>query len=820
MPQYNLTKISQVVGGKLVGKGDTIIKNIITDSRNLFSPIGSLFFAIKGERHDGHKFIEDLHLKKGLNNFIVDYIPEPLMGTCCNFIVVDDSLEAMQQLAAFNRAQFKGDVIGITGSNGKTIVKEWLYQLLHNDKSIVRSPKSYNSQIGVPLSVWNIDKNADLAIIEAGISKTGEMEKLEKIVSPEIGIITNIGEAHQENFSSINEKIKEKLKLFKNSNVIIYNSGDELLEKEIKKAYKKDKKLYSWAINKDADLTITEIKHKADSTNIKGNFKERNIEIIIPFTDKASIENAITCWTVLLYLNITDKIIKERMQHLSPVAMRLELINGINNCTIINDSYNSDIHSLDIALDFLNQQHQHPLKTVILSDILETGKQENILYSTVSDMLLSKKINRIIGIGPALFKNAGLFNINKNFYLTTEDFLKQLHPDDFDNEAILLKGARNFEFEQISAILEQKAHLTTLEINLSAMIHNLNYFKSKLKQNTKIVIMVKAFSYGSGSYEIANMLEHQKVDYLAVAFADEGVALRKAGIAMPIMVMNPEEAAYRTIIEYNLEPEIFSFAELKSFSNLLKISQIENFPVHLKIDSGMHRLGFVESEIPALCNELVNNKSVEVKSIFSHFAASDDVQQDNFTKEQISKFSEMSSKVIKALGKPIDRHISNSMGIERFGEAKFEMVRLGIGLYGVNDFNQSQLRNVSSLKTTILQIKDIKAGETVGYGRRGKVEKDKKIAIIPIGYADGYSRRLGVGNGRVWVNGHFAPVIGSICMDMTMIDITGISAKEGDEIEVFGDHVTIQELATKMDTIPYEVLTGISPRVKRVYIQE
>jgi Alr-MurF fusion protein len=820
MPMYKLQKIAEMIGGKLIGDGETEIRNLVTDSRNLFSPNDSVFFAIKGERHDGHKFVEELYRKKNLKNFVVDHIEPTWKNIDCNFIITKSVLDALQKLCSNHRKLFKNIVIGVTGSNGKTIVKEWLYQFMHEDRSIIRSPKSYNSQVGVPLSVWNLEHNAELGIFEAGISMTGEMGKLEEIIRPDIGIFTNIGEAHQENFSSLNEKIREKLILFKSSKVIIYCKDHKLISQEIEKAVRPGQDLINWSFHNEATLQITGIKESGNSTRITGKYKENLIDIKIPFTDKASVENAIVCWLLMLHLGFDNKIIAKRSEKLAPVAMRLELKKGINNCTIINDSYNSDIYSLNIALDFLNQQQQHPVKTLILSDILQTGKNETELYQEVTKLTNDKKINRLIGIGPAIYRNAGLFSCEKYFYLTTEDFLQQMHSDTFQNEAVLIKGARNFGFEAISSILEQKAHRTILEINLSAMVHNLNYFKSKLKPETKIIVMVKAFSYGSGSYEIANMLEFQKVDYLAVAFADEGVSLRRAGISTPVIVMNPEETGFRSMIEYNLEPEIFSFGELSKFSGFLKMSQIEGFPVHIKLDSGMHRLGFMDAEIPELCKELSNNKFISVQSLFSHLAASDEHQHDGFTNEQINHFNTMCQKIINALGRPLNRHILNSMGIERFTNAQFEMVRLGIGLYGINPFNQLQLRNVSSLKTKVLQIKTVAPGETVGYGRKGKAENEKTIAIIPVGYADGFSRKLGNGRGKVWINNQYAKIIGNICMDMCMVDITGIDSKEGDDVELFGEHITISELAEMMNTIPYEVLTSISGRVKRIYIQE
>lgn len=822
MPIYSLEKINSIVEGRFSGDKNINISYLVTDSRTLFSPNDALFFAIVGERHDGHKFIPELYNKKSLKNFVVQYL-DPSFSELpgINIILVDDTLKAMQNLANAHRKTFPGTVIGITGSNGKTIVKEWLYQLMHGKKNIVRSPKSFNSQIGVPLSIWNIENTAEIALIEAGISKEGEMIKLQQMVAPNIGIFTNIGEAHQENFLSFQRKTREKLILFRDCPTIIYCSDHDYIEEEIHDWANSDQKLISWSTKKSATLKIDSIKKTNIRTYITGLYKNKSISIEIPFTDGASVENAIHCWVLMLHLDFQQSYIETVMKELSPVAMRLELKKGINNCTLINDSYNSDIYSLGIALDFLNQQQQHVQKTVILSDILQSGKEEDDLCKEIAQLISRKKIQRFIGIGKSLFTHAGIFEGQKEFFLSTDDFINNYHPSLFQNEAILLKGARSFEFERISSLIEQKSHRTTLEINLSAMVHNLNYFRSKLKPSTKTIVMVKAFSYGSGTYEIANMLEYQKVDYLAVAFADEGVALRKAGIGLPIIVMNPEENGFRQMIDHQLEPEIYSFAELKKFLAVLKILQAKNYPIHIKLDTGMHRLGFMPDELDRL-RELLeyNHEYINIKSVFSHLAGSDEEEHDDFTNLQADEFDSMCNILLKNYPNPVLKHLANSMGIERFPQYQYDMVRLGIGLYGVNPFNQDLLRPVSFLRTTILQIKTIKAGETVGYNRKGKVPIEKVIAIIPVGYADGFSRLLGNGKGHVFVKGVKAPLIGNVCMDMSMIDITGIDTYEGDEVEIFGENITIQELAEKMGTIPYEVLTGIAQRVKRVYIQD
>ncbi len=825
---HTLSTISLVINGNIIGNGDknTIIKNLLIDSRNLSTAETSLFFALVGERHNGHAYLNDL-FEKGVRNFVVSILPQNIdQFTNSNFFLVKDTLLALQQLGAFHRQQFKIPVIGITGSNGKTIVKEWLYQLIREDKNSVRSPKSFNSQVGVPLSVWQINDEHEIGIFEAGISKPNEMRMLENIIQPTIGLITNIGQAHDENFEDQKQKVSEKLKLFLNSEVLIYCKDYLSIYDEIttNKNFE-NLKAFTWSKKVRADLLVGRITKSVSDTEIQGVYKNDFIRIVIPFTDEASIENAIHSWALFLYLGYENALIAQRMRLLSPVAMRLELKEGINNCSIINDSYNSDLGSLAIALDFLNQQKQHPKKTIILSDILQSGQNEETLYKEVAELIHKKGVSRLIGIGEGISGQAHQFNIEKQFYRSTADFLQQFNNSIFRDETILLRGARAFGFEDISKVTQQKAHETVLEINLNAIVHNLNYFRSKIKADTKIMAMVKAFSYGSGSFEIANILQFHRVDYLAVAYADEGIELRKAGITMPIMVMNPEEQSYDSMIQYNLEPEIYSFRVLSLFEETLKRSELNNnhpIPIHIKLDTGMHRLGFDEDEVNELIVRIKNNKNLIVKSIFSHLAASDEPEHDDFTWSQIKKFTSMSEKIIAHFTYPILKHILNSAGISRFPDAQFEMVRLGIGLYGIgaNVIEQAQLQNVSTLKTSISQIKNIPYNETIGYSRKGLATRDMQIATVPIGYADGLSRKLSNGAGKMMVKGKPAPIIGNVCMDMCMIDITDIKVNENDEVIIFGDTNPITEVAKDIGTIPYEVLTNVSRRVKRVYYQE
>ncbi|MDR0872608.1 MAG: bifunctional UDP-N-acetylmuramoyl-tripeptide:D-alanyl-D-alanine ligase/alanine racemase, partial [Prevotellaceae bacterium] len=746
-------------------------------------------------------------------------------------------LTALQSLAAFQRSEFNIPVIGITGSNGKTIVKEWLYQLLHRDYKITRSPRSYNSQIGVPLSVWQLNKDTELGIFEAGISQCSEMERLEPIIRPTIGIFTHIGEAHQENFVSLKEKCLEKLKLFAETDTLIYCIDDKLIDICVEQSGYHKKK-FTWGKAEKADIKIenVELKIENGSTLITYSFPKFsifNFQFSIPFVDKASIENALHCLALLLHLGIEETKIAERIATLQTVAMRLEVKQGINNSLIINDSYNSDLSSLSIALDFLQQQaaDKNLKKTLILSDILQSGQTSAELYQTVAELIKNKGIQQFIGIGEEIkneelrMKNFLADDCESTFFKTTDKFLQSLvagltRNDRLTGAAILLKGSRDFHFEKISEKLEQVAHQTVLEVDLNALAHNFNYFRSFLKPETKVVSMVKAHAYGSGASEVSRALQRLKCDYLAVAVADEGAELRGEGIHIPIMVMNPEQHSFGLIFEHNLEPEIYSFNILQSFIKEAERQGVIDYPIHLKIDTGMHRLGFSPEEIDKLIDILKSQNSLKIRSIFSHLAGADEQRFDDFTKKQISVFEEVNYKFEKNFEHKILRHILNSAGIERFPEYQFDMVRLGIGHYGMSAVNQQNVQNVCSLKTTILQIRDVPAGETVGYSRKGKIQNNSRIAVLPIGYADGYNRRLGNGYGSVFVNGKLAPTVGNVCMDLTMIDITGIDAKESDSVELFGNNLSILEVSDWLGTIPYEILTNISRRVKRVYFQE
>jgi len=825
---YTITEIEKIVDGKFLHNKNyfAFIEHLLIDSRKLLFPASTLFFAISGPRRQGNAFVKELY-DKGVRNFIVDdsFSFKEAAYTEANIISVKNVLHALQQLTAWHRKQFHIPVIGITGSNGKTIVKEWLQQLLMADYNVVRSPKSYNSQVGVPLSVWQMNPTHTLGIFEAGISLPGEMEKLEKIIQPDIAVFTNIGEAHNEGFESMSSKLQEKLQLFANAGVAVYCKDDVLVDEAMQQLQQKNNIiLFSWGQKEDAVVCITAIQVQPFNTVIKGTFSERKISISIPFTNDAAIKNAITCWTVLLHLSVKDELIQERMLQLKPVEMRLELKEGINNCSVINDSYSADITSLSIALDFLQQQQQHPKRTVIISDILQSGKNNQALYQEVAGILQQKNINRLIGVGTEISKYSDCFTRIKEtaFFNSTNEFKQQFPSLHFSNETILLKGARVFEFEQISHLLEQKTHQTVLEINLTALVHNLKAYQQKLQPGVKLMAMVKAFSYGSGSFEIANLLQFHKVDYLAVAYADEGADLRRAGISLPIMVMNAEEATFDMLVKHDLEPELYSMGILNAFEKYLLQSGINNYPVHIKLDTGMHRLGFEAREIKILGEKLHASQQFKIQSVFSHLAASDNKTHDEFTNYQSEQFLKACSELEKYISYPFIKHIANTSAIFRHPGLQLDMVRLGIGLYGVdaNNTMQRQLKNVSTLKTTISQVKKVTAGESIGYSRKGIAEKDSVIATVRIGYADGYPRSLSNGQGKMLVNGKPVPVIGNVCMDMTMLDITGVAAGEGDEVIVFGEKLPVADLAQWADTIAYEILTGISQRVKRVYYEE
>ncbi len=827
---YTIDKIASIAEGELVGNSDNsiVIKDLLFDSRLIIVPENTLFFALKSQRNDGSRYIKNLY-DKGVRAFIVEKTSDISdIGSDATFILVDNTLKALQKIANYHRKQFNIPIVGITGSNGKTIIKEWLYQIFSPETSAIRSPKSYNSQIGVPLSVWQLNETHQIGFFEAGISRPDEMQNLKDIIQPTIGIFTNIGEAHGKNFCNINNKVEEKLKLFKDVDTLIYC----LDHKEIREAISRlSINTFTWSrTDETADILIHSIEKTENHTEIKathklGNSATQQLKINIPFTDDASIENAIHCWLTALKFNISENVIEKKMEQLSPIAMRMELKSGINNCGIINDSYNSDFNALTIALNFMNQQHHGKKRVVILSDILQSELNEDVLYEKIAQLIKNKGVDLIIGIGEAMMRQSKKFDIDKIFYRDVKDFLANHHIETFHNQLILIKGAREFGFEKISNVLQEKAHETILEINLNNLVKNMNYYRSKLKSNTKLMVMVKAFAYGSGNFEVSNVLEFHHADYLTVAYADEGIELRRKGISLPIVVMTPEINTFESIIKNNLEPDIYSFRSLTLLEEA--IANLETplatpIGIHIKLDTGMHRLGFLAEDIDKLLERIKSNNNIIVKSVFSHLAGSDSSEFNDFTMKQINNFETMSSKIAKALPYKILRHILNSAGISRFTDYQYDMVRLGLGIYGIApcEEDKGKLKTVISLKTTIVQIKEYEVGETVGYSRKGKIERKSRIGVVPIGYADGLKRELGNGNACFYVNGKAAPIIGNICMDMCMIDVTGIDCKEDDTAILFNEDYPVERIAEACNTIPYEILTSISQRVKRIYYQE
>ncbi len=813
---YPIEKITTLIGAHRFGNTPAAISWLLTDSRSLSFPEATLFFAIHTQRNDGHKYIADLY-SRGVRNFVVETLPTDLEANFpkSNFLRVPNTLKALQRLAERHRDEFQIPVIGITGSNGKTIVKEWLFQILSHNYTITRSPRSYNSQIGVPLSVWRIDQNTDIAILEAGISQPNEMHSLRDMIQPTIGILTNIGTAHQENFETVEQKVLEKLQLFKEAETIIC---PEEAKPYLKKANLKGKIVF-WT-------------------------REDSKHFTIPFDDQASIDNACICYAALQQLTTSPNPSTGRgdtirtatlplvgeseggsaFAQLEPVAMRMEVKEGKRGLTLINDTYNSDIVSLDIALTFMARRKDAAdrRKVLILSDILQTGMDAEELYTEVSRLANIRGVNCIIGIGEAISDNQELIEIkDKHFFLTTSEFLSSELFRSLANDIVLIKGARSYHFDRITDALELKVHETILEVNLNALVDNLNFYRSHMSEQTKLVAMVKADAYGAGAVEVAKVLQDHQIDYLAVAVADEGVELRKAGIKAPIMIMNPEMTAFKTMFDYKLEPEVYNFRLLNALIHAAQQQGVTDYPVHIKLDTGMHRLGFNPmTEVEQLVEVLKSQKAITPRSVFSHFVGADEDRFDDFSASQFNKFEHGSNILQSAFSHKILRHIDNSAGILHFHDRQMDMCRLGIGLYGVNNRDNSIINNVSTLKTTILQIRDVCKEDTVGYSKRGVLSRDSRIAAIPIGYADGLNRHLGRGNCYCLVNGMKAPYVGNICMDVAMIDVTDIDCQEGDSVEIFGANLPVTVLSDALDTIPYEVLTSISSRVKKVYVQE
>lgn len=822
---YTIEKITTLIGAHHYGENAADVAFILTDSRSLCFPEETLFFALQTNRNDGHKYIPELY-QRGVRNFVVTDVPADRAETYpdANFLKVSNTLKALQRLAERHRDEFDIPVVGITGSNGKTMVKEWLYQLLSPEMFVTRSPRSYNSQIGVPLSVWLMDEHTQVGVFEAGISKPGEMAALRAIIRPTIAVLTNLGTAHQENFSSMEAKCREKLVLFHDARTVVYDADDAIVRRIVSETDIQGETIAWSRRDKNAAFYVSEVKKEDAMSVVSYIYKGVAGRYSLPFIDAASVSNSIICAVVALQLGLSRDALDRRMRLLEPVAMRLEVKEGQHGCTLINDSYNSDINSLDIALDFMNRRTDHKGRrhTLILSDIYQSGKASRELYKEVSDLALKRDVEKFIGIGPQLCAQAEEIQLPEKFFFhTVEQFIHSEVFRSLHNEVILLKGARKFGFDQVTELLVKKVHETILEVNLNNVVENLNHYRSFLKPTTKLVCMIKADAYGSGSVEIAKTLQDHRVDYLAVAVADEGVTLRRNGITANVMIMNPEMTAFKTMFDYDLEPEVYSFRLLEALIRAAEKEGITDYPVHVKLDTGMHRLGFdPTADMKRLIDRLKHQNAIIPRSVFSHFVGSDSDAFDDFSARQFALFDAGSKQLQAAFSHKILRHMDNSAGIEHFPERQMDMCRLGLGLYGVDPRTNAMLQNVSTLKTTILQMHCVKAGETVGYSRKGVIEHDSLIAAIPIGYADGLDRRLGNRRCYCLVNGKKAPYVGNICMDVAMIDVTGIDCREGDSVEIFGDHLPVTVLSDVLETIPYEVLTGVSTRVKRVYFQD
>lgn len=814
MKPYKITELAEIISASIKGNPIGEINEIYFDSRSIFQPQNGIFFALNNL---GNKYIQDAY-NKGIRVFVVSEIVEEFNDAV--FLQVESPLKALQNWAKFHRNQFDLPVIGITGSNGKTVVKEWLNQLLWKDFNIVRSPKSYNSQLGVPLSVLHINSEHTLGIFEAGISKKGEMELLEDIIQPTLGILTHLGSAHLENFDSKLAIREEKLKLFQNVEILVFNS--DCIQQEELKAMFPNKELLSFGYAETDSIQIQSIQSIPTGKTIQIKVENQSLNVDIPFQDEGSVENILTVLTSIHALGLPIENYVDNCSNLLPIEMRLEIKEAIRDSIVINDTFNSDLHSVKVALDVLAQQ-SFPRKSLVLTDVLQSNLNKDILYQKVANLVNAYEIDDLVLIGEFIPTYKHLFQTNARTFGTTDEFLKTLSVQNVHNEAILLKGARPFQLEKISAFLEKKSHDTVLEINLQALIDNVKFYKSQLKPETKMMAMIKANSYGTGSFEVAQTLEHQNIDYLGAAYADEGVELRKAGIRLPIIVMNPEQSSYSAIIDYKLEPEIYSLRVLELFIQHLKEKSItEAYPIHIKIDSGMNRLGFRLEQIPELMESLKNEKLVKIQSVFTHLATADMPDERDYTLHQLKQFDAGYEMISAGLNLHPIKHAINSPGIIHFPEHQYDMVRLGIGMYGISEDKETQkkLKNVVTFKTVISRISEIQSGETVSYGRRFKASSTTKIATLPVGYADGVRRTLGNGTGKVNINGKLASIIGTICMDMLMVDVTNIKCKEGDEVIIFGENPSITDVAEAMGTIPYEVLTSISSRVKRVYYRE
>ena len=815
---YSLSQLAEMAHGVTSGEDHQNIEHLVIDSRAIVFGAQSIFIALKGHMMDGHEFVKSAY-ESGVRCFMVERLPEHQEFQNASFLVVEDCKVSLQLLAVTHRSTFHNTkVIGITGSNGKTIVKEWLSGMLAKEHMVVKSPKSFNSQLGVPLSIWQMKERHEYAIFEAGISLPNEMNALEKMIKPNIGIFTNIGQAHDAGFESHHQKIREKALLFEHCEMIICRKDHEAVYSHLISVFGKNK-VFSWGRGHGANLEVQEAVADNGKTILQLSHREEIHSITIPADDIASLENAMHCIAALRYLGYAFWRIEELIQDIGSIEMRLELKEGIDGSLIINDAYINDITSLDIALQFQQKHGANRQKVVILSEMAETGMTEDQMHISIEKLLQQYQPDKILLVGPKLSKIT-VADAACQYYSTTKDLIAQLMHQKFINDIILIKGSRKHQFEELEKTLLRQSHSTTLSIDLGALEHNLATYASYLTANASLICVIKAGAYGSGSEEIAKALQYKGVDYLAVAFADEGVQLRKAGISMPIMVLNPDDGSLEDMCKYQLEPEVYDIHQLNSILKFLTESN-QILSIHLKLDTGMSRLGFREEHLNEIIHILIENKSVTIASIFSHLASSEDVNDDDFTHKQVNVFAAMYHEICERLTIQPKRHILNSAGIHRFPQYHFDYVRLGLGLYGLDPNTEvaSKLEKVHTLSARIIQIKTIQAGESVGYNRTLVVDKATIIAVLNIGYADGLFRASGNGRYSVQINGRDAKIIGNVCMDLTIVDVSHIhEIKTGDEAIIFGPKKPIELLAKACNTISYEILTRISPRIKRRFI--
>lgn len=814
---HRLSAIARALGTTVHGDGyDPVIEHLVIDSRKPLPEEGALFIALKGDRHDGHRYLPEL-VDRGLQCALVSDGTSAVPLT----LRVPDTLDALQRLAGWHRAHHQLPVVGITGSNGKTVVKEWLYQLLRADEHIVRSPGSWNSQVGVPLSVWEIRPEHTLGIFEAGISQPGEMARLKAVVRPTIGVFTNIGPAHGANFGSDLEKALEKARLFKDAEALVYCADHGVIAEAIDQTQLDQRvALRAWSRERAAWLHVVREETVPHGKRITCINDSTEFTFEIPFADHASLENALHCVTLLLHLGMDTRRIAERMPLLQPVAMRLEVLEGRNGITLINDAYSNDLASLTVALEHLDVVGRGRPRAVVISDIVGSGEDRDALYQRMAALLRRAGADRVLTVGTELAARTDLFEGRATHYTDAQDLIRRCDPAELAGHAVLIKGARGFTLEQVVHRWQRQVHGTVLEIDLEAIRHNLNHYRAQLSGGTKVMAMVKAFGYGSGALELARLFAHEQVHYLGVAYADEGIELRQQGIQLPILVMNPEPVPFEVLDRYRLEAEVYDERSLLDAADHARLFPAMP-PVHLKLDTGMHRLGFMPAELPRLLHLLREHPHLRVASVLSHLAASEDPAHDAFTRQQIAQFTAMADAIDATLGYRPFRHMANSAAVRRFPEARFDLVRLGIGLHGIgsDSAETAQLLPTASLRTPIAQLRQVPVGDSVSYGRRWVAQRPSIIATVPLGYADGLSRRLGNGVGRLWVHGSAAPIVGSVCMDMCMLDVTDIPCQIGDMAYLFNTEHPVTEVARDLGTIPYEVLTGIAQRVKRVHLQ-